>query len=79
MKVLFTFSVVESGTVYKPVDYRAVQAKNGGFRMEKKGIAAKKFKAIMWCGSLESLVNHYEAVQHWYGKRNVTAISPVAS
>ncbi|MGE0527394.1 MAG: hypothetical protein AB7P49_10055 [Bdellovibrionales bacterium] len=46
--------------------YRAVQAADGGFRMEKRGPTAKKYKPFMWCGSVDGLYRHKEAVESWF-------------
>lgn len=57
--VIFEFSVLKP----KVTVFRGVQATDGGFRMEKRGIDAKKFKPFMWCGSRESLYKYQEIVQ----------------
>ncbi len=55
--VIFEFSVLKP----KITLYRGVQATDGSFRMEKRGLNAKKFKPFMWCGSRESLYRYHEA------------------
>lgn len=70
MKILFTFEV--TGKISK--QYQAVQATDGGYRMEKKGLSAKRFKTCMWCGSYDGLLSHYEAVRWYFGERNVTTM-----
>lgn len=57
--VIFEFSVLKP----KVIVYRGVQATDGSFRMEKRGLNAKKFKPFMWCGSRESLYRYQELVQ----------------
>ena len=51
IEVLFEFSLPKP----KPTLYRAVQATDGSFRMEKCGQNAKSFRTIMWCGSEDGL------------------------
>jgi hypothetical protein len=62
IKVIFEFYALKP----KLTHYRGVQATDGGFRMEKRGDSAKKYKAFMWCGSIEGLCQHREAIEHWY-------------
>jgi hypothetical protein len=50
-KIILEFSVLKP----KAIVYRGVQAKDGSYRMEKRGLTAKKFKPYMWSGSIESL------------------------
>ncbi|MBL7554787.1 MAG: hypothetical protein JNM24_03110 [Bdellovibrionaceae bacterium] len=51
IKVILEFLVLNpKGTVY-----RGVQANDGSYRMEKRGLSAKRFKPYMWSGSIESL------------------------
>ncbi|MBL7669789.1 MAG: hypothetical protein JNM39_04830 [Bdellovibrionaceae bacterium] len=57
--VIFEFSVLKP----KFTVFRGVQATDGGFRMEKRGLNAKKFKPFMWCGSRESLYKYQEVAQ----------------
>jgi hypothetical protein len=40
--------------------WRGVRAADGGYRMERKGPTAKKFKAFMWCGG-ERCLDVYRA------------------
>ena len=56
---LFEFSVVKPKMTF----YRGVRARDGSFRMEKKGENAKNFRAVMWCGSEESLWKFRESVE----------------
>lgn len=58
VEVIFEFSVLKP----KPTFYRGVREVDGSFRMEKRGHSAKKFRAAMWCGSVESLIKFREAV-----------------
>ena len=51
IKVILEFSVLKP----KEIVYRGVQTNDGSYRMEKRGLAAKKFKPYMWSGSIESL------------------------
>jgi len=51
MKIILEFSILKPKTIF----YRGIQANDGSYRMEKRGIAAKKFKPYMWSGSIESL------------------------
>lgn len=51
MKIIFEFSVLKP----KAIIYRGVQASDGSYRMERRGLTAKKFKSYMWSGSIESL------------------------
>jgi len=51
INIILEFSVVRS----KAIIYRGVQASDGSYRMEKRGITAKRFKPYMWSGSIESL------------------------
>lgn len=64
--VLFSFRANCNG---HDMIYRAVQAADGGYRMEKRGFHAKQFRTIMWCGHIGGLVSHYKAVKTYYGKR----------
>ena len=57
--VILEFSVLKP----KIILYRGVQATDGSFRMEKRGLNAKKFKPFMWCGSREFLYQYHESVQ----------------
>ncbi len=59
VEVIFEFSVLTP----KPTLYLGVRAVDGSFRMEKRGHSAKKFRAAMWCGSLESLFKFRENVE----------------
>jgi hypothetical protein len=58
VKILFSFEIFHP----KPAIYRGVKARDGAFRMEKKGPRAKQFRSIMWCGSEKGLNDHREAV-----------------
>lgn len=66
--VLFTFTVQRP----KPMEYRGVRAADGGYRMESKGPGAKRFRPFMWCGSVESLLAHYDAIKTYTGSRYVS-------
>lgn len=61
IKVILEFSVLRPKVIF----YRGVQATDGSYRMEKRGLTAKKFKPFMWCGSLESLYQHQETILYW--------------
>lgn len=50
-KIILEFSVLKP----KAIIYRGVQAIDGSYRMEKRGINAKKFKSFMWTGSVDAL------------------------
>lgn len=63
-EVLFEFVISKSRAIF----YRGVRAADGSFRMEKRGQAAKKFRAVMWCGSEEGLLRHKEAVEFYSRK-----------
>lgn len=58
--IVFEFSVLKPKTVF----YRGVKAADGGYRMEKRGASARKFKPFMWCGSLESLYQYQSIFQN---------------
>lgn len=62
IKVIFEFVCPKP----KPVIYRAVQGADGGYRMEKRGVDAKTFKPLMWCGGKDSLYTHKRAVENWH-------------
>jgi hypothetical protein len=62
IKIIFEFYALDP----RPTYYRGVQAIDAGFRMEKRGQDAKRYKAFMWCGSKEGLYQHREAVERWY-------------
>lgn len=62
IEVLFEF-VCPTPT---PTIYRGVRATDGGYRMEKRGTLAKKFKPCMWSGGKDSLYQHKLAVEHWH-------------
>ncbi len=64
VEVIFEFSVLKP----KPTLYRGVSAVDGSFRMEKRGKNAKKFRAVMWCGSVESLFKFRETIEPNFGK-----------
>lgn len=59
VQTLFEFSVVKPKMTF----YRGVRARDGSFRMEKKGETAKSFRAVMWCGSEESLQKFREGLE----------------
>lgn len=59
VKVIFEFSVSKPKLFF----YRAVQAIDGSYRMEKRGANAKTYRAFMWCGSEEGLYHHRQAVE----------------
>lgn len=65
IKVIFEFSVPKPKITF----YRGVQATDGGFRMEKRGLHAKAYRAFMWCGSVDGLYQHREAVEASWGPR----------
>lgn len=46
--------------------YRGVKATDGGYRMEKRGSTAKRFRPIMWSGDKDSLYVHKSAVENWH-------------
>ncbi len=56
---LFEFSVAKPKMTF----YRGVRARDGSFRLEKKGENAKSFRAVMWCGSEESLRKFRESIE----------------
>ncbi len=51
----------------KPMQYRAIRDINGGFRMEKKGVAAKYFRAYAWTGSEDCVVSDYFVITSHHG------------
>ena len=59
VKVLFEFSVPKPKVAY----YRAVQSQDGSFRMEKRGLNAKHYRTVMWCGSVSGLYDFRAAVE----------------
>ncbi len=59
IKVIFEFTISRP----KPTFYRAVEATDGTYRMEKRGAGAKKYKTFMWSGSECGLYRHREAVE----------------
>lgn len=61
IKIIFEFSVPNPGFMF----YRGVQAPDGSFRMEKRGLGAKRFRSIMWCDSEEGLLQHRRAVKRF--------------
>lgn len=74
-QVLFTFSIWwPNRPLKKEMLYQAVKMSPTQYHMEKKGVAAKRFETFMWCGSAESLLEHYKALQYHYGTKNVTEI-----
>ena len=64
VEVLFEFSIQRP----KPTFYRAVRAADDSFRMEKRGLNAKKFRTAKWCGSEDSLLKFKETVEFYIGK-----------
>lgn len=64
IEVLFEFTMTKP----RPSIYRAVRATDGSFRMERRGQDARKFLAIMCCGSEESLFKFKEAIEIYHGK-----------
>ena len=74
VRVIFEFTVSKPKLTF----YRAVQATDGGYRMEKRGAQAKNYKTFMWCGSEEGLYRHRDAVEWCRGKANVSPISKPA-
>lgn len=63
IKIIFEFSVPNPRLTF----YRGVQATDGSFRMEKRGLGAKKFRPTMWCGSEESLHQFRKNIERLYG------------
>ena len=59
VEVIFEFSVLTP----KPTLYRGVRAVDDSFCMEKRGHSAKKSRASMWCGSVDSLFKFRETVE----------------
>ncbi len=55
INILLEFSVLRTKVIY-----RGVQASDGHYRMEKRGVTAKRFKPYMWSGSIESLYHQQE-------------------
>ena len=64
VEILFEFSIQKP----KPTLYRAVRATDGSFRMERRGLNAKKFRPAMWCGSEDSLLKFKHAVECYMGR-----------
>ena len=60
-KIILEFSVLKP----KAIIYRDVQAIDGSYRMEKRGINAKKFKSFMWTGSVDALYWQQRILQDW--------------
>lgn len=60
VKVIFEFVLPKP----RPFTYRAVQATDGSYRMEKRGANAKSFTTFMWCGDKRGLYNHKAAVEY---------------
>lgn len=62
IKVIFEFSV------HKPkfVIYRGVLAADGSYRMETRGLRAKKFKPFMYCGDKRGFYQQKEAIEHYF-------------
>ena len=64
IEILFEFHVWNPKLTF----YRAVRTTDGGFRMEKRGEHAKKFRGAMWCGSEDCLTKFRESVE-FYGRK----------
>lgn len=71
IRIIFEFSVSKPTLIF----YRAVQATDGGYRMEKRGPLAKKYKAFMWTGGMEGLLCHRRAVESWHGPSTEISIN----
>jgi len=71
--VIFEFIVTKPKATF----YRGVQATDGSYRMEKRGFAAKKYRAIMWTGSEDGLVRFRESVEWCYGKASASVPSQI--
>ena len=65
VEVLFEFSVPKP----KFTLYRALRTIDGGYRVEKRGPNAKLFRAVMWCGSEESLLTFRQAIESHFGNK----------
>jgi hypothetical protein len=74
IKVIFELCVPKPKITF----YRGVQATDGGFRMEKRGLHAKAYRAFMWCGSVDGLYQHRDAVEAWYGPLVISPASDEA-
>jgi hypothetical protein len=75
VEVIFEFSVV----IPKLTFYRGVKTSSGGFRMEKRGQNAKKYRTVMWCGSEDGLYRYREAVEYFNGMLYTNSISTIFS
>lgn len=64
VETIFEFSVAKP----KPTLYRGVRGIDGGFRIEKRGQNAKKFRSATSCGYVESLFKFRESVEFYCGK-----------
>ncbi len=64
IEILFEFTVSNP----KPTIYRAVKAIDGSFRMEKRGVNAKKFRTAMSCGYENCLFKFREALEFYSPK-----------
>lgn len=74
LEIIFEFACPNP----KLTNYRAVKATDGGYRMERRGAHAQKFKAFMWCGSKISLYQQKEITESCH-KTGVLAFSFLAS
>lgn len=52
IEVLFEFSVHEKK---QTLEYRGVRGADGCYRIEKRRIDSKKYRAIMWTGAIEGV------------------------
>ncbi len=58
--VLLEFQTVEEG---RPFFYRGVQAIDGGYRLEKRGKYATRYRPVMWCGLEDQMRERARAIQ----------------
>ncbi len=63
IKIIFEFLFSKP----KPIFYRGVQATDGSFRMEKKGLTALNYRPIMWCGSEDGLFEYRKIIEQFCG------------
>jgi hypothetical protein len=71
IRIIFEFTLLRPKLTY----YRGVQGADGGYRMEKRGVDAKKFKTCMWTGSEDRVCDYVKTLEWAHGKQNLSAIT----
>ena len=52
IEVLFEFTIHEKN---QRLEYRGVKGADGSYRIEKRRLGSKKYRAVMWTGTIEGV------------------------